>query len=112
MEIVAPPLALVVNVVGADIVPVGGGLGRSPPLIGRLDREVRSRLLRRTAGPLVVPARMALEPALIGAAILGYLVFDSIPDFWTWVGAAVIVCSGLYLGHAERLRYRRIATKI
>ena len=32
---------------------------------------------------------------LIGAAILGYLVFDSIPDFWTWVGAAVIVCSGL-----------------
>ena len=49
---------------------------------------------------------------LIGAAILGYLVFDSIPDFWTWVGAAVIVCSGLYLGHAERLRYRRLANKI
>jgi drug/metabolite transporter (DMT)-like permease len=48
---------------------------------------------------------------LIGAAILGYLVFDSIPDFWTWVGAAVIVCSGLYLGHAERLRYRRLANK-
>jgi drug/metabolite transporter (DMT)-like permease len=49
---------------------------------------------------------------LIGAAILGYLVFDNIPDFWTWVGAAVIVCSGLYLGHAERLRYRRLANKI
>jgi drug/metabolite transporter (DMT)-like permease len=49
---------------------------------------------------------------LIGAAILGYLVFDSIPDFWTWVGASVIVCSGLYLGHAERLRYRRLANKI
>jgi drug/metabolite transporter (DMT)-like permease len=49
---------------------------------------------------------------LIGAAILGYLVFDNVPDFWTWVGAAVIVCSGLYLGHAERLRYRRLAKKI
>jgi drug/metabolite transporter (DMT)-like permease len=49
---------------------------------------------------------------LIGAAALGYLVFASIPDFWTWVGAAVIVCSGLYLGHAERLRYRRLANKI
>ena len=47
---------------------------------------------------------------LIGAAILGYLVFDNIPDFWTWVGAAVIVCSGLYLGHRERLRYRRWRT--
>jgi drug/metabolite transporter (DMT)-like permease len=49
---------------------------------------------------------------LIGAAILGYLVFGSIPDFWTWVGAAVIVCSGLYLGHAERLRYRGLANKV
>jgi drug/metabolite transporter (DMT)-like permease len=49
---------------------------------------------------------------LVGAAILGYLVFDSIPDFWTWVGAAVIVCSGLYLGHAERLRYRRPPSRI
>ncbi|WP_395709530.1 DMT family transporter [Reyranella sp.] len=48
---------------------------------------------------------------LIGAAILGYLIFDSIPDFWTWVGAAVIVCSGLYLGHAERQRWRRLAIK-
>lgn len=48
---------------------------------------------------------------LIGAAILGYLIFDSIPDFWTWVGAAVIVCSGLYLGHAERQRWRRPTIK-
>lgn len=43
---------------------------------------------------------------LLGAALLGYLVFDNFPDFWTWVGAGVIVCSGLYLGHQERLRYR------
>ena len=42
---------------------------------------------------------------LVGAALLGYLVFDNIPDFWTWVGAGVIVCSGLYIGHQERLRY-------
>lgn len=48
---------------------------------------------------------------LIGAAILGYLLFDGIPDFWTWVGAAVIVCSGLYLGHAERQRWRRLTIK-
>lgn len=48
---------------------------------------------------------------LIGAAILGYLIFDSIPDFWTWVGAAVIVCSGLYLGHAERQRWRQLSVK-
>jgi len=70
MEIVAPPLALVVNVVGAGVVPVGGGLGKSPQLIERLDREVRSCLLRSTDSPLVVQARLEFEPALIGAAIL------------------------------------------
>src|SRR5262249_37693537 len=49
---------------------------------------------------------------LIGAAVLGYAVFGNFPDFWTWVGAAVIVVSGLYLGYAERQRFRRAASKI
>jgi drug/metabolite transporter (DMT)-like permease len=43
---------------------------------------------------------------LIGAALLGYLVFGDVPDFWSWVGAGVIVCSGLYIGHRERIRHR------
>jgi drug/metabolite transporter (DMT)-like permease len=43
---------------------------------------------------------------LIGAAIMGYLVFHDFPDVWTWVGAAVIISSGLYIGYRERLRYR------
>jgi len=73
MEILAPPLALVVNVVGAGIVPVGGGLGRSKPLVARLDREVRARILRHTDMPLVVPAALEVEPGLVGAAILGGL---------------------------------------
>jgi drug/metabolite transporter (DMT)-like permease len=48
---------------------------------------------------------------LLGAALLGYLVFNDIPDFWTWVGAGVIVCSGLYLGHVERQRHRALIKK-
>jgi drug/metabolite transporter (DMT)-like permease len=43
---------------------------------------------------------------LIGAAILGYLVFDEMPDAWTWAGSAVIIGSGLYIGYRERVRYR------
>lgn len=73
MEIVAPPLALVINVVGAGCVPVGGGLAKSRPLVERLDREVRARILRRTDAPLVVPAALEVEPGLVGAAILGGL---------------------------------------
>lgn len=73
LQLVAEPLALVVNVVGADIVPVGGGLSRATRLIGRLDEEVRKRILRRTDRPLVVPGELKVEPGLIGAAILGGL---------------------------------------
>jgi drug/metabolite transporter (DMT)-like permease len=43
---------------------------------------------------------------LIGAALLGYLLFGDLPDFWSWVGAGVIVASGLYIGHRERIRHR------
>lgn len=73
MEIVAAPLALVINVVGAGCVPVGGGLAKSRALVERLDREVRARILRKTTAPLVVPAALAVEPGLVGAAILGGL---------------------------------------
>lgn len=71
VDLVAGPLALVVNVVGAGIVPVGGGLAKSGPLIERLDREVRRRILRRMDHPLVVPGVLGIEPGLVGAAILG-----------------------------------------
>lgn len=41
---------------------------------------------------------------LIWAVLLGYLVFNEFPDVWTFVGAALIVASGLYIWHRERVR--------
>jgi N-acetylglucosamine kinase len=72
-QIVSEVLSLVVNVVGPGIVPVGGGLSKSPELIAALDVEVRKRVLRSTDRPLVVPAQLTVEPGLVGAAILGGL---------------------------------------
>jgi drug/metabolite transporter (DMT)-like permease len=43
---------------------------------------------------------------LIWATISGWLVFDNLPDEWTLVGAAVIIASGLYTAHRERIRAR------
>jgi len=43
---------------------------------------------------------------LIWATIAGWLVFDNLPDEWTLVGAAIIIASGLYTAHRERLRVR------
>lgn len=72
VELVAQPLALVVNIVGPDIIPVGGGMGNSVPLIARLDQAVRGRILRRIDRPLVVPARLTVDAGLIGAASLAF----------------------------------------
>jgi drug/metabolite transporter (DMT)-like permease len=41
---------------------------------------------------------------IIGTTILGYLIFANFPDFWTWVGIAVIIACGLYVGYRERVR--------
>lgn len=70
VELVSLPLALVVNVIGPDIVPVGGGLGNATELIRRLDQAVRPRILRHMERPLIVPARLTVDAGLIGAASL------------------------------------------
>src|SRR5690606_10571117 len=64
VDLLAGPLALVVNVIGPDVVPVGGGLGRVPQFIALLDIAVRLRILRRLDTPLVVPSALSLEPGL------------------------------------------------
>ncbi len=48
---------------------------------------------------------------IVTAVILGYLIFDDFPNAMTWAGIAVIVSSGLYIIHRERLaaRVKRLA---
>lgn len=42
----------------------------------------------------------------------GYLVFNQLPDMWTWVGTAVIIGSGIYtLQRERRLSARRAAAE-
>lgn len=73
--LMAPPLAMILNTVGASIVPVGGGLANVPELVARLDAEVRRMILRAGDAPLVVPAKSGVEPGLIGAAAAGEAAF-------------------------------------
>lgn len=67
VELLSGPLALVVNVTGASVVPVSGGLSRCAPLIAALDAAVRQQILRRSDRVLVVPSALT-EAGLIGAA--------------------------------------------
>jgi N-acetylglucosamine kinase len=70
LELVSEPLALLVNAIGPNVVPVGGGLGSAPALVAALDAAVRRLILRRTTAPIVVPAQLGARAGLIGAAVL------------------------------------------
>jgi drug/metabolite transporter (DMT)-like permease len=45
---------------------------------------------------------------LVWASLLGFLVFGEVPDAWTVTGAIVIVASGLYTAHRERVRHLQV----
>lgn len=40
----------------------------------------------------------------VWAVLVGYLMFGHVPDRWTFAGAAIIIASGLYVWHRERVR--------
>lgn len=44
---------------------------------------------------------------IVSAAALGYLVFGDFPNMITWLGIAIIVSSGLYIIHRERVTARQ-----
>jgi N-acetylglucosamine kinase len=71
LELLSGPLAMVENMLGADVMAAGGGLANAQDLIAALDRAVRGKILRKFDRPLIVPAQCAIEPGLVGAAILG-----------------------------------------
>jgi len=55
----------------------------------------------RAPAPVLAPF---LYTQLIWVVILGYLVFGDLPDYWTLIGASVVIGSGMYLLYRERER--------
>lgn len=41
---------------------------------------------------------------LVQAAVLGYLAFGDVPAAWTWLGAAVVAASGVYIAWRQTFR--------
>ena len=52
---------------------------------------------------MVAPFRYSM---LIWATLFGWLLFGTLPDRWTWAGAALVVGSGLFTLWRERVRQR------
>lgn len=73
------------------------------------------------AGLLIIAAYKSADAAIVApmqysqllwAAVFGYVFFTEFPDFWTWVGAGIIIVSGLYIVLRESLRGSSSATPV
>ncbi|MCX6955738.1 MAG: DMT family transporter [Verrucomicrobia bacterium] len=49
---------------------------------------------------------------IIGAALFGLVIFDESPDRWTVIGSSIVIGSGLYLLHRERVRHKFPSTDV
>ena len=67
-------------------------------------------IAHRMAPPSVLAPFMYSQ--LIWVIAIGYMVFDDIPSGWTLTGAAVVIASGLYLLHRERVQGKPVSSVV
>jgi N-acetylglucosamine kinase len=70
LTMVSEQLALAINIIDPDIVPVAGGLSNDQRLIERIDTMVRARTIGKTSEALVIPAQHQEHGCLLGASLL------------------------------------------
>lgn len=73
-------------------------------VIGTIGQIFVAEALRQADATAVMPFDFL---KLIWAAALGYVIFAEIPDLFTWLGAAVIFASGMYIVYRERQLAKR-----
>ena len=71
LQLVAEPLALLVNILGPSRIVAGGGLASATALIAELDLALRELVLHHYAAPLLVPGKFLTEGGLVGASVMG-----------------------------------------
>lgn len=62
------------------------------------------KALETAQAVVVAPVQYSL---LIWGTFYGWMVFGQLPDMWTWVGALIIVATGIYTLNRERLAAKR-----
>ncbi len=97
------PLGIVYAVVAQPHAPLTWALLIGTGLVGGGAQLAMTASLRRGAVSVVVPFDYT---ALIWATGYGWMLFGSLPSETTWLGAPVIVASGLYIVWREHVRRR------
>jgi drug/metabolite transporter (DMT)-like permease len=99
--------ALVGTVVMTAVVPfawipimgwVDAGLLFSLGIIGGIAHYFVARAMTYAQASVIAPFGYW---QLVGAVIVGYLISGYLPDAFTWIGAGIIVCAGVYIAWCE-----------
>jgi drug/metabolite transporter (DMT)-like permease len=77
------------------------GIGLALGLCSSVGQYLVILAYRRAAASVLAPFSYV---QLLSSILLGYLAFQAVPDRATLLGAAVIILSGLYTAHRERVR--------
>jgi drug/metabolite transporter (DMT)-like permease len=70
-------------------------------VIGALGHYLVAQALTNAPANIIAPFQYM---QLIGSVAVGYFFFGDFPDALTWIGAAIIVASGLYIGWSQTRR--------
>ena len=66
----ARALSMIVNLLGPEAIPAGGGLAKEPRLIANVDKILREMVLANYQKPLLQPGHFVDNGGLVGAAIV------------------------------------------
>jgi len=80
---------------------VDWGLGIALGLVASAGQYLMVQAYRFASASMLAPFSYS---SLLWSTALGWVLFGGLPDNWTWVGAAVIIASGLVAARPERKR--------
>lgn len=107
--VVAPAGAVLLLFETAPVIPDSGQLGllAAALIIGPIGYYAIVAAMRIGEIPVVTPFRYV---RLVFAMIIGVLVFDEVLDFWTLLGAAIIIGSGMFTIYREARARKALST--
>jgi drug/metabolite transporter (DMT)-like permease len=79
--------------------PIGWGLFLLAGLVNFCAHLLIIESYRLARAAVVAPFKYT---SLLWSAVLGYLIWSDVPDGWVWVGAGILVASGLWIARAQR----------
>jgi drug/metabolite transporter (DMT)-like permease len=72
-------------------------------VLGAISHYFVALALRFAPANIVTPFQYV---QMLGSVAVGYVLFDNLPDAMTWLGAAIVIACGLYIGWTQTRRRR------